>query len=704
LSIAKEIGDKAGEASYLSSMGNLYTQLGQYPQALNYHQQALAIAREIGSRPQEVGILGNVGVIYRRQERYAEALDQYQTGLALAREIGVRSDEAYLLTRLGYMYERQGKYALALEPLQQALNLFREMGDRNGEGLVLSGLGLVYDASGQDAQAFKSYQQAIAIQREIGNRSGESQTLNDLGTSLAKQNQPELAIVFLKQAVNVREGIRGNLRPLSEELQQSYTQTVADSYRQLAQLLLQQDRVLEAQEVLDLLKFQELEDYLRNVRGNLQTAQGLDFWQPEQQILKLYDQWIVQNPTSQFEAFVNKPDVTALVTQLRRTARGQNLNPEQLARLQDNLQSLDNAALLYPLILEDRVELVLVTPTSLVRKTVAVDRVKLNEAIANFRSDITSASSNPIPNAQQLYQWLIQPLEDDLTQAQVNIILYAADGQLRYIPLAALHDGKQWLIQRFTLNHITAASLTNFNRNSTRPLQILAAAFSDPQLRYKFQIGSEPFDLKGLEFAGVEVETLAKEIPGTTAFFNKDFNRSNIEPRLGEHSIVHLATHAEFVSGSPYESFILFGSGERVTLPDIDEWKLSDVDLVVLSACRTAASGEELGTGEEILGFGYQIQRTGAEAAIASLWYVSDGGTQGLMNAFYGALQTGKMTKAEALRQAQIALITGNYTALGEGRGLGVIGQIENSLPSAVSNRLSHPYYWAPFILIGNGL
>jgi CHAT domain-containing protein len=533
---------------------------------------------------------------------------------------------------------------------------------------------------------------------------GKGRVLSNLGELLAKQNQPELAIVFYKQAVNVRESIRDNLRPLSEELQQSYTQTVADTYRQLAELLLQQDRVLEAQEVLDLLKLQELEDYLRNVRGNLETAQKLDFWEAEQRILKLYEQWIVQNPASQFEAFVNSPDVTALVGQLRRTARGQNLNPEQLARLQDNLQSLDNAALLYPLILEDRVELVLVTPTSLVRKTVAVERVKLNEAIANFRSDITSPSSNPIPNAQQLYQWLIQPIEAELEQAQVKTILYAADKQLRYIPLAALHDGKQWLTQRFTLNHITAASLTNFQGKRDRPLQIIAAAYSDPQLRYQFQVGEDQFNFKGLKFAGLEVETITKEIPGTTALFNKDFNRDNVEPRLGEYSIVHLATHAEFVSGLPQESFILFGSGERVTLADIDKWKLADVDLVVLSACRTAASGE-LGNGEEILGFGYQIQRTGAEAAIASLWSVDDGGTQALMDTFYAALQTGKMTKAEALRQAQIALITDDFSALGEERGIvGLQQRIHNTLSPQVFSHLSHPYYWAPFILIGNGL
>jgi CHAT domain-containing protein len=350
------------------------------------------------------------------------------------------------------------------------------------------------------------------------------------------------------------------------------------------------------------------------------------------------------------------------------------------------------------------VELVLVTPSSLVRKTVAVERVKLNEAIANFRSELTNPLRNPIPNAQQLYQWLMQPLEDDLEQAKVNTILYAADGQLRYIPLAALHDGNQWLIQRFTLNHITAASLTNFNRNGTRPLQILAAAYSDPQLNYQFQVGKDQFNFNGLTFAGVEVETIAKEIPNTTTFFNKDFSLNNIEPRLDEHSIVHLATHAEFVSQSPHDSFILFGSGERVTLADIDKWKLPDVDLVVLSACQTAASGE-LGSGEEILGFGYQIQRTGAEAAIASLWAVDDGGTQSLMNAFYGVLQIGKLTKAEALRQAQIALITGDYQALGQERGIiAVQERIRDTLSPQVANRLNHPYYWAPFILIGNGL
>jgi CHAT domain-containing protein len=98
------------------------------------------------------------------------------------------------------------------------------------------------------------------------------------------------------------------------------------------------------------------------------------------------------------------------------------------------------------------------------------------------------------------------------------------------------------------------------------------------------------------------------------------------------------------------------------------------------------------------------MQRAGARAAIASLWTVDDGGTQALMSAFYAALQQGNITKAEALRQAQIALIAGNYQALGQQRGEVVVEYVASQLPSQVRDKLSHPYYWAPFFLIGNGL
>lgn len=167
--------------------------------------------------------------------------------------------------------------------------------------------------------------------------------------------------------------------------------------------------------------------------------------------------------------------------------------------------------------------------------------------------------------------------------------------------------------------------------------------------------------------------------------------------------MVHLATHAAFVPGAASNSFILFGNGEKATLKDIENWSLNQVELVVLSACETGIGGI-LGNGEEVLGLGYQFQNRGARAAIASLWQVDDGGTQALMNAFYTVLKSGNITKAEALRQAQLALIDSSRNASGQNRSSLAIVSIERQLPPTVQSRLSHPYYWAPFILIGNGL
>ena len=146
----------------------------------------------------------------------------------------------------------------------------------------------------------------------------------------------------------------------------------------------------------------------------------------------------------------------------------------------------------------------------------------------------------------------------------------------------------------------------------------------------------------------------------------------------------------------------MFGNGERVNLKEVEGWNLSNAELVVLSACETGLGGQDLGNGAEILGFGYQMQNAGAKAAIASLWQVSDGGTQALMNAFYTALSNG-YSKAEALQRAQQALIEGDLSLVGDTRGTIQLISTDAGEPITADN-LSHPYYWAPFILIGNGL
>ena len=137
-------------------------------------------------------------------------------------------------------------------------------------------------------------------------------------------------------------------------------------------------------------------------------------------------------------------------------------------------------------------------------------------------------------------------------------------------------------------------------------------------------------------------------------------------------------------------------------MTEVGHWDLTVQDLIVLSACQTAVGSSILGDGVEILGLGHKMQEAGAKSSLASLWTVSDSGTQQLMDAFYSSLLQEGMTKTEALQQAQIALIKGEFPATaGERASIKVI-DVNTNQP--IGDNLSHPYYWAPFILIGNGL
>ena len=538
---------------------------------------------------------------------------------------------------------------------------------------------------------------------------------------------------FLKKSVSIYEIVRSESKFLPPELKNIYIQSVSPTYRILADILLSQDRVLEAQQIPDLLKVQELDDYFQNVRG---TAQAIEFRRAEQEILIKYNEIqksAIQiglelaslrkldskdnlDPTQkqrltklvnletdinkQFIAFIDSPEVKVLTTKLQQNSSNEALSLPELRKLRDKLDRLD-AVLLYPLILDDRLELVLSVPGSPpLRRPVSVKREELNRTIAEFRYALGNRQSNTQELAEKLYGWLIQPIEADLKQAHPKTILYAPDGQLRYIPLAALHDGKQWLVERYRINNITALAVSDLVTPPRKDKQILAAAFGNNSVNVT--VDNQSFSFAGLPFATKEVQSLAQTRPGTVSLFDRDFTLSTLQTRMNSFNILHLATHGKFLIGNPKKSFLVMGNGDRFSLSDIQDSSLDNVDLVVLSACETGVglTGKDE-DGIEVLGIGYQFQRGGAKAVISSLWSINDGGTQKFMEFFYGLLQQG-MPKAEALQQAQVALIKNDFTANGKLRGsfnfesIGGTAQIETNL--------KHPFYWAPFILIGNGL
>lgn len=642
-----------------------------------------------------------------------------------------RQDQANRLLDEGVDKYNRSEWQAALTTWQQALEIFRELGDRAGEAITLGNIGIVYQASGNYPEALNYYEQSLTLKRELGDRATEALTLANIGLLFDAQAEPEMAIIFLKQAINVYETIRDSNQALSQDLQDSYTATIADDYRTLADLLLQQNRILEAQRVLDLLRVQELDDYLRGVQRNATTEAGVAYWQVEATLLQLYKELLLAGNelallrdipfnelepeqrdrlaalTSRegeleenFQQWLEHPEVAATLAALRTSTEGRNLEIEDYATLQQNLANLpQNTVLLYPLILDQRLELVLVSPHAPpVRYPVDVEAAELNRVITAFGQSLKYARPDIDTHAQQLYDWLIKPLENNLSAAQAEMIIFAPDGALRYVPLAALHDGDSWLAERFSFTHITAAALTNFAAKPNDNPRLLAAACGECDFEY--DVAGQQFRFSLLPYAESEVARLSQQMPNVDVLPTADFTPEALNLRLGSYEILHLATHGAFVSGQPEESFIVFSDRSRVNLTEIEQqWKLPNADLVVLSACETAVGSDELGTGVEILGLGFQIQQAGAKAALASLWPVSDGGTQVLMNAFYSALATGK-TKAEALQLAQQALITGKGEAAGLPRG----GLVPADIPNEVASGLAHPHYWAPFILIGNGL
>jgi CHAT domain-containing protein len=352
-------------------------------------------------------------------------------------------------------------------------------------------------------------------------------------------------------------------------------------------------------------------------------------------------------------------------------------------------------AVVYISALPSQLELILFTSDGQpIRKTIPeAPREQLLEVVNQFRVELTNPrhfnSQSYLKSAQQLYNWLIAPIAADLEAAGINTLMFSMDAGLRSLPIAALHDGEQFLVEKYSLSQIPSVSLIDTTYRPLQDTRVLA-------------MGASTFtELSPLPAVPVELTTIADRLWQGEAFLNEEFTRENLlqQRQSYPYPIIHLATHGEFKSGNPSESYIQLWD-DQLQLDRIREmgWNSPVVELLVLSACRTA-----LGDERAELGFAGLAVQAGVKSALASLWYVSDEGTLGLMTEFYTHL-TNATIKAEALREAQIAMIRGEVRIEG-GQLLGTGTRSGVTLPSGLQNqRLSfaHPYFWSGFTLIGS--
>ena len=345
----------------------------------------------------------------------------------------------------------------------------------------------------------------------------------------------------------------------------------------------------------------------------------------------------------------------------------------------------------------------LVQPQELtLRNTVKnTSRKSLMATAKQFRQEISNPrkvrQNNYLVSAQELYQSIIAPIEAELEANDIDILVFAMDSGLRLLPLAALHDGEQFLIEKYAVAIVPSFGLTDTRYVNLSQSPILAMGAS----KFKEEQASLPT-------MPIELQSITHNSSRGEIYLNEDFTVANFKAqnrRSKPFSIIHLGTHAKFKPGSFNDSYIQFYD-EKLQLSALREisdelgWSSSQnppVELLVLSACETA-----LGDEEAELGFAGLALQAGVKSALASLWYVSDLGTLALMGEFYDRLDD-TLIKAEALRQTQLRMLTGEVMV--EDRHIKLSNGEHLSLPADFPRgnfRFSHPYFWSSFTLIGN--
>ncbi|MEH1865414.1 MAG: CHAT domain-containing protein [Nostoc sp.] len=562
-----------------------------------------------------------------------------------------------------------------VEPLlNNALQQSRTLQDRRAETYALGYLGKLYYKQRQLNQATKLTQQALMLAQEQ-NISGDAREItylwqSQLGSLLRKQGDIKGAIAAYTAAFNTLQSLRSDLNANNQDVQFDFLQEVKPVYLELADLLLKSnlsDNELSAlivsnptikQEKSEPKKSQKRLEFARQVIESLQLAELDNFF---------------QDPCSE-------------------TAN--------IALQIDNIDA--NAAVIYPIVLPDRLEVILsVSGKPLEEVVIPISEQEVNETLDRLYDNLDNVSinnsarnilstSNPNPqelkeNLQKLlpifgevYNWLIKPFETQLDSKEIKNLVFVLNGRLQRVPIAALYDGENYLIQKYSLALVPSLQLLAPKQLERKELKVLAAGVSE-------QIKIEGEFFAALVNVPKELDQIKQTFPASQKLLNQEFTVKTIQKQLKSNfPVIHLATHGLF-SSNPLKNFIITGDGKSISIKELSallKEPATPIELLVLSACETATGDERA-----VLGLAGMAVRSGARSTLATLWPVGDASTAKFMGEFYQDLKKPGGKQADALKNAQLSLL--------ESLKLNPPFQELQNLPP-------HPYYWAPYVLVGN--
>jgi CHAT domain-containing protein len=731
IQIWREVGNRQGEALTLNDMGRLYRDLGLQQTAMDYYNQALPIWRETGNRSGEAMALSDIGRAYADLGQPQKALDYGSQSLPIFRETGNRRGVAMTLNTMGRDHSDINEAQAAMDLDLQALVLWREAKDERNEATALMTIAWAYSEMNEPQQSFSSAIAALGLAKDTADPEIEAAIENSMMLGFRKQHHPEEAILFGLDAVNSYQQIRKNISGLERQVQSGFVQSKSQVYRMLAELLIEAGRLGEAEQILDLLKEQELKDLVAGANANggagfepiaLSPAQqrAEDALPDLEQKARIVEELSLTYAQIQSKS-THTPDDDAQLKSIdtlyneifplldAQSAPGQAAADSTKSLLQNTLAKLGPDVMGIRLLLgDDHAYAIVVTATSRKKIELPASSADLCAKALEAAQVLSSPATDPRPQLKQLYAMIVAPLEDELktlasTQNNVPTLLWSLDDAVRYVPMGALYDGSHYMIERFHNVLFTPESYGHMNDSP----------FANGELPRALALGlSKSYGgMPALPGVLPELDSVVHDpaVPDSHGPMqgkllpDEQFTLSALKSALEsgqDFFVVHIASHFVLIAGSGDEPFLLMG-GDKTGDPDGFDWNLSDMEnstvafhgtrLLTLSACSTAKNYKSR-DGLKMDGLGMVAQRKEAEAVLATLWDVNDLSTSHIMSDFYARwVQNPTQGKAEALRQVQLAFLNGTAIApgtktAGTQSGLGY----------------AHPYYWAPFVLIGN--
>ncbi len=740
----------------LTNLAQVYATLGDQATAIVKYREAELLAKSLNPSLIEqsmVAVYGGLGTSLEFEGKYDDALRNYERAFAITKRHAMDANEGILLNSLGRLAAVSGDRIAAEKYFKDAIAVSERTRNHAGIGSASNNLGWFYVQDKRYAEANDAFTRSSEIFADLENRTAQATALGNLMFVERLQGREEAAIFFGKRSIRLLQSVRSGLTGIEKQLQRSFLLSREETYRTLADILISKERLIEAQAILELLKdeehggntgvrsgeasevapYTEVEDLiqlkvdeladLRSARAELQAErfrEGSAF--TKQAELDSIDKSI---------SLVN----AAFKRSLERLATTETSVSERVKRIlgERNLQSVlstlkkdhgTEAAAIYTVIGTEESKdaagektvrtkfgwAILVTATD--RKAYPIDIRGLEETVRRFRVALGGDKYDPRPDARKLYTAIFRQtsakqtstLEKDLAAAlaasENKTVMWSLDGVLRYVPMAAVHDGRNYLVEKYRNVVFTPQSLAQLQATNNEQWRVLGLGVSEARPGFS-----------ALEGAKEELAFIVR--PGMfdgAVLLNEKFTKDNTLRALRDkqYPVIHIASHFKFHPTRPEESYLLLGDGELKIADIQSEDNLFDgVDLLALSACDTAMSNN----GKESESFAYVAQDLGAKTVLASLWPVSDLGTPELMTRFYTLRSaTPTMTKGEAFHRAQLSLVRGEKVARtrsapAPARAEKFSAGSQADLPLYVKDQLrpfAHPFYWAPFILIGN--